>query len=94
MWATTKRPIAEALGVETALAQLRTQPEHRRARDGRPVPGRANVGPDIVAIDRSTGRLIVVEAKGSTGGPRTLGRDRLRATANGNETVQTSRPWL
>jgi hypothetical protein len=94
VWATTKRPIAEALGVETALAQLRKNPNIDVLVTGRPVPGRANVGPDIIAIDRSTGRLIVVEAKGSTGGPRTLGRDRLRATANGNETVQTSRPWL
>jgi hypothetical protein len=94
VWATTRRPIAEALGVETALAHLRRNPNIDILVTGRPVPGRANVGPDIVAIDRSTGRLIVVEAKGSTGGPRTLGRDRLRATANGNESVQTSRPWL
>ena len=54
VWATTKRPIAEALGVETALAQLRTNPNIDVLVTGRPVPGRANVGPDIVAIDRST----------------------------------------
>ena len=58
------------------------------------MPGRANVGPDIVAIDPRTGRPIVVEAKGQHGRPRTLGRYRLRSQADGNETVQTSRPWL
>ncbi|HEX6026247.1 MAG TPA: hypothetical protein VFZ00_29910 [Solirubrobacter sp.] len=94
VWANTKRPIAEALGVETALAQLRKNPNVDVLMTGRPVPGRGNTGPDIVAIDRSTGRLIVVEAKGSTGGPRVLGRDRLRGTIGNKTYTQTERGWL
>ncbi len=39
VWATTKRPIAEALGVETALAHLRKNPNIDILVTGRPVPG-------------------------------------------------------
>jgi hypothetical protein len=58
------------------------------------VAGRNPVGPDIVAIDRSTNRLIVVEAKGTTDGSWVLDGRRLETTVDGERMTQTSFGWL
>jgi hypothetical protein len=84
---------SEGLGVETALAELRKNPNIDVIFDGRPVPGRPSNGPDIVAVDRSTGRTIVVEAKG-TQGRRPLSGRTLRSTAGGQSVTQTQFEWL
>lgn len=82
---------AEGYGVESALAQLRRDPNVEILLDGR--PGGPVNGPDIVAIDRATGRPIVVEAKGTQSATPLSGR-RLRSTAGGQPVTQTSPPWL
>jgi hypothetical protein len=74
-------PRSEAVGVETALAELRKDPNIEILHTGRPGPGKPVNGPDIVAVDRSTGRTIVVEAKNTDGG-KPLSRTRLRSTAD------------
>ena len=48
-------PRSEAVGVETALAELRRNPNIEILHTGRPGPGKPVNGPDIVAVDRSTG---------------------------------------
>jgi hypothetical protein len=90
-WPASRR--SEALGVETALAELKKNPNIDVIFDGRPAAGRPSNGPDIVAVDRSTGRTIVVEAKG-TQGQRPLSGRTLRSTAGGNAVTQTQFEWL
>jgi hypothetical protein len=90
-WPASRR--SEALGVETALAELKKNPNIDVIFDGRPFPGRPSNGPDIVAVDRSTGRTIVVEAKG-TRGQRPLSGGTLRSTAGGQRVTQTQYEWL
>ena len=68
VWKDTRRSPGEALGVETALWHLKQNPDVKILVDGQPGPGRRSVGPDIVAVDTRTGKLIVVEAKGTTSG--------------------------
>ena len=84
---------SEAYGVETALAELRRNPNIEILHTGRPGPGKPVNGPDIVAYDRSTGRTIVVEAK-NTEGAKPLSRTRVRSTAGGRRVTQTSPEWL
>ena len=84
---------SEAYGVETALAELRRNPNIEILHTGRPGPGKPVNGPDIVAYDRSTGRTIVVEAK-NTDGAKPLSRTRLRSTAGGQRVTQTEPRWL
>lgn len=84
---------SEAYGVETALAELRRNPDIEILHTGRPGPGKPVNGPDIVAFDRSTGRTIVVEAK-NTDGAKPLSHTRLRSTAGGQKVTQTSPDWL
>jgi hypothetical protein len=91
-WPAT-RSAGEAQGIETALAELKRNPNIDILFDGRPRPGRPSNGPDIVAVDRSTGRTIVVEAKGTTGS-RPLGGRSLGSQAGGRPAVQTSPSWL
>jgi hypothetical protein len=86
-------PRSEAVGVETALAELRKDPNIEILHTGRPGPGKPVNGPDIVAVDRRTGRTIVVEAK-NTDGAKPLSRTRLRSTAGGQRVTQTSPDWL
>jgi hypothetical protein len=86
-------PRSEAVGVETALAELRRNPDIEILHTGRPGPGKPVNGPDIVAVDRRTGRTIVVEAK-NTDGAKPLSRTRLRSTADGRRVTQTSPEWL
>lgn len=90
-WPPARR--SEGLGVETALAELRRDPNLEILLDGRPRPGAPVNGPDIVAVDRTTGRPIVVEAKG-TQGRRPLSGGTLRSTAGGRPVTQTSPDWL
>jgi len=84
---------SEAYGVETALAELRKNPNIEILHAGRPGPGKPTNGPDIVAIDTSTGRPIIVEAK-NTDGRKPLSGTRLRSTAGGNSVTQTAPAWL
>jgi hypothetical protein len=86
--------IGERLGVETALSKLQKDPNIDVLVTGRPVPGRRNVGPDIVAIDRRTNKLIVVEAKGTTGGSWQLGHTWMHTELRGRGMYETSRRWL
>ena len=86
-------PRSEAVGVETALAELRRDPGIRILHTGRPGPGKPVNGPDIVAVDTRTGRPIVVEAKNTDGG-KPLSRTRLRSTAGGKRVTQTEPEWL
>jgi hypothetical protein len=88
------RSIGERLGVETALSKLQKDPNIDVLVTGRPVIGRRNVGPDIVAIDRRTNQLIVVEAKGTTGGSWRLGHTWMRAKVGRTRTYETSLAWL
>jgi thrombospondin type 3 repeat protein len=84
---------AEAYGVETALAELRRDPNIEILYDGRPRPGTPIHGPDIVAIDKRTGRPIIVEAKGTQGGRPLSGRS-IQSTAANQRVTQTSPDWL
>jgi len=85
---------AEGYGVESTLAELRRDPNIEVLYDGRPRGGTPTKGPDIVAVDRRTGRAIVIEAKG-TEGPRSLNRTRLRSqVGEGGKLTQTSPEWL
>jgi hypothetical protein len=90
-WPAARR--SEAWGIETALHELQKNPNVEILLDGRPGLGRPVNGPDIVAIDRSTGRAIIVEAKGTQGG-RLLGGGTLRSTAGGRRVTQTEPAWL
>jgi hypothetical protein len=90
-WPPARR--SEAYGVESALAELRRDPNIEILYDGRPRPGMPVNGPDIVAVDRRTGRPIVVEAKGTTGS-RPLGRRSLRSTAGRKAVTQAAPEWL
>ena len=87
------RSRSEAYGVETALAELRKNPNIEILHTGRPGPGRPVQGPDIVAVDTSTGRTIVVEAK-NTEGVKPLSRTTLRSKAGGQPVTQTEPAWL
>jgi hypothetical protein len=84
---------SEAYGVETALAELQKNPNIRILHTGRPGPGKPPNGPDIVAVDTSTGRTIVVEAK-NTDGRKPLSGYRLRSQAAGKPVTQTTPAWL
>jgi hypothetical protein len=90
-WPSSRR--SEGLGIETALAELRRNPSIDVVFDGRPLGGRPSNGPDIVAVDRSTGRTLVVEAKG-TQGARPLSGRTLRSTAGRQPVTQTEYDWL
>lgn len=92
-WPNTPQGRAEGYGVESALAELERNPNVEILYDGRPKPGRPSQGPDIVAIDRSTGRPIVVEAKG-TQGTRPLSGRTVTGRAGGQPLPQTSPAWL
>jgi hypothetical protein len=85
------RRAEEAWGVETALMELERNPAIEILFDGRPAAGRPSNGPDIVAFNRDTGRVIVVEAKG---GKRAFSRRSLRSTADKTRVTQTSPDWL
>jgi len=84
---------SEALGMETALRDLERDPNIEVLMDGRPGRGLSPNGPDIVAIDKRTGRPIVVEAKGTQGGRRIGGRT-LRTKVDGQTYTQTEPGWL
>ena len=88
------RSVGEALGVETALKHLEGNPNIDILLDGRPIPGRRNHGPDILAVDRSTGKLIVVEAKGTSNGRTSLSDTWLGTEVNGQRMTETSPEWL
>jgi hypothetical protein len=90
-WPRARR--AEGFGVETALAELRRDPNIEILVDGRPGSGLSTQGPDIVAINRRTGQPIVVEAKG-TFGNRPISADTLRGTASGQARTQPGPAWL
>ena len=92
---------AEAVGVESALAELKRRGHYEILLDGRPYNGRPRSGPDIVAIDKITGRTVIIEAKGSLKNGSWLRGDRLNGTRktdrSGNVTsggYQTSAGWL
>jgi hypothetical protein len=84
---------SEAYGVETALAELRNNPDIEILHTGRPGPGKPVNGPDIVAVDTRTGRTIIVEAK-NTDGRKPLSGYRLRSQADGKPVTQTAPAWL
>ena len=84
---------SEAYGVETALAELKRNPNIEILHTGRPGPGKPVNGPDVVAVDTTTGRTIIVEAK-NTDGAKPLSRTRLRSTAGGKRVTQTEPAWL
>ena len=63
----------------------RTTPNVDILLDGRPIAGRTGHGPDILAVDRSTGKLIVVEAKGTSNGRTQLGDWWLGTEVNGKQ---------
>ncbi len=93
--------VAEAVGIESALAELKRRGHYKILLDGRPYNGRPRHGPDIVAIDTNTGRTVVIEAKGSLKGGSWLTGARLKGTrktdANGVVTdggYQNSARWL
>ena len=88
------RSLGEALGVETAIKHLEGNPNIDILLDGRPIPGRRNHGPDILAVDRSTGKLIVVEAKGTSNGRTSLSDTWLGTEVNGQRMTETSPEWL
>jgi hypothetical protein len=88
------RSLSEALGVETALKHLEGNPNVDILLDGRPIAGRRTNGPDILAVDRSTGKLIVVEAKGTSNGRTQLGDWWLGTEVNGRRMTETSPDWL
>lgn len=90
----TGRSVGEALGVETALKHLESNPNIDILLDGRPIPGRRNHGPDILAVDRSTGKLIVVEAKGTSNGRTSLSDTWLGTEVGGQRMTETSPEWL
>jgi hypothetical protein len=87
----------ERVGVETALKHLEDDPNVEILLDGRP-NGRRSHGPDILAVNKTTGRLIVVEAKGTADGSTMLGRWWLgtKLKVGGKETsmVETEPQWL
>jgi hypothetical protein len=88
------RSLGEALGVETALKHLEDNPNIDVLLDGRPIAGRTGHGPDILAVDRSTGKLIVVEAKGTSNGSTQLSDWWLGTEVNGKRMVEGSPEWL
>jgi hypothetical protein len=88
------RPLGEALGVETALKHLEGNPNVDILLDGRPIRGRRSHGPDILAVDRSTGRLIVVEAKGTSNGRTKLDDWWLGTEVDGRRMTETEPDWL
>ena len=88
------RSLGEALGVETALKHLESNPNVDVLLDGRPIAGRSGHGPDILAVDRSTGKLIVVEAKGTSNGRTELSDWWLGTTVDGQRMTETSPEWL
>ncbi len=88
------RSLGEALGVETALKHLEDNPNIDILLDGRPIAGRTGHGPDILAVDRSTGKLIVVEAKGTSNGRTQLSDWWLGTEVNGKRMTEGSPEWL
>jgi hypothetical protein len=88
------RSLGEALGVETAIKHLENTPGVDILLDGRPIAGRTGHGPDILAVDRNTGKLIVVEAKGTSNGRSKLGEFWLGSPVGKERMVETSLPWL
>ena len=88
------RSLGEALGVETALKHLSDNPNVDILLDGRPIAGRTGHGPDILAVDRSTGKLIVVEAKGTSNGRTQLSDWWLGTEVNGKRMTEGSPEWL
>lgn len=92
--------LGEALGVETALAELKRRGHYEILIDGRPRKDGMRHGPDIVAVDKITGRTVIVEAKGSVNGVWPTSGRRLKGTRkeqpDGTVTggYQTSAGWL
>jgi hypothetical protein len=84
------RSLGEALGVETAIKHLESMPGVDILVDGR----RAGHGPDIIAVDRNTGKLIVVEAKGTSNGRSKLGSFWLESPVGDSRLVETSPEWM
>ena len=78
----------EAWGVESALMELEKTPGMRILYDGRPGKGKPPNGPDIVAFNENTGRIVIVEAKG---GSRAFGERTLRSTAGNGASRRPSR---
>jgi hypothetical protein len=91
VWSRSKRKTQEAWGVESALMELEKTPGMKVLYDGRPKAGRPSNGPDIVAFNENTGRVVIVEAKGGT---RSFGERTLRSKAAGNTVTQTEPDWL
>jgi hypothetical protein len=82
--------LGERIGVETALTELERDPDVEILVDGltrRP-------GPDIVAYNHRTNRLIVTEAKGTVEGARALGKYWLRTPLNGGHYTEGALDWL
>jgi hypothetical protein len=88
------RSLGEALGVETAIKHLENTPGVDILLDGRPIANRTGHGPDILAVDRNTGKLIVVEAKGTSNGRTKLGSFWLESPVGKDKLVETSLPWV
>ena len=92
--------LGEAVGVETALAELERRGHYRVLIDGRPRKDGMRHGPDIVAIDTLTNRTVIIEAKGSVGGHWWATGGRLSGTRKVNKEgrvsggYQTSAGWL
>jgi hypothetical protein len=91
VWAGSKRKLQEAWGVESALMELEKTPGMKILYDGRPRAGGPPNGPDIVAFNETTGRVVIVEAKGGT---RSFGERTLRSRAGGRQVTQTEPNWL
>ncbi|MDA0162449.1 hypothetical protein OM076_19405 [Solirubrobacter ginsenosidimutans] len=88
------RSLGEALGVETAIKHLENTPGVDILLDGRPIANRAGHGPDIIAVDRNTGKLIIVEAKGTSNGRSKLGSFWLGSEVSGKKLPETSSEWV
>ena len=91
---------AQAIAVETAVELLKDTHEFlyigRRGQWIELLDGtrrQLEVGPDLVAVDRRTGRLVVVEAKGISGA-LSVNKRRLTSVVRGVNLVQPSFRWL
>ena len=90
-WPATRR--AEALGIESAIQILQREPVDILV-SGRPRNGLGSNGPDIVAYNRETKRVIIVEAKGSLSKTNPLSQSRLTTSVGSHGYTQPSLPWL
>jgi hypothetical protein len=85
---------AEALGVEAAIKLLQRDKSVKILTYGRPDSNLGRNGPDIIAIDRATDRIIIVEAKGNLRTDKALTQDTLETTVGARKYTQPSREWL